>query len=80
MRTSTAYFAGAGTVVAAIVAGLGGGLLFANIVHPSLIAPTYVAADPAANRIYVANYAPGHSVTVIDGVQPNVRRRTPGNE
>jgi hypothetical protein len=35
MRTSTAYFAGAGTVVAAIVAGLGGGLLFANIVHPT---------------------------------------------
>jgi hypothetical protein len=34
MRTSTAYFAGAGTVVAAIVAGLGGGLLIANIVSP----------------------------------------------
>jgi len=34
MRTSTAYFAGAGTVVAAIVAGLGGGLLMANIVNP----------------------------------------------
>lgn len=34
MRTSTAYFAGAGTVIAAIVAGLGGGLLIANIVSP----------------------------------------------
>ena len=34
MHTSTAYFAGAGTVVAAIVAGLGGGLLIANIVSP----------------------------------------------
>jgi hypothetical protein len=34
MRTSTAYFAGAGTVVAAVVAGLGGGLLVANIVNP----------------------------------------------
>jgi hypothetical protein len=34
MRTSTAYFAGAGTVIAAIVAGLGGGLLVANIVNP----------------------------------------------
>ena len=32
MRTSTAYFAGAGTVAAAIVLGLGGGLLFSNIV------------------------------------------------
>jgi hypothetical protein len=34
MRLSTAYFAGAGTVAAAIVAGLGGGLLFSNIVSP----------------------------------------------
>jgi hypothetical protein len=34
MRTSTAYFAGAGTVIAAIVAGLGGGLTVANIVSP----------------------------------------------
>jgi hypothetical protein len=34
MRTSTAYFVGAGTVIAAIVAGLGGGLLVANIVSP----------------------------------------------
>jgi hypothetical protein len=34
MRTSTAYFVGAGTVIAAIVAGLGGGLLMANIVSP----------------------------------------------
>ena len=34
MRISTAYFAGAGTVAAAIVAGLGGGLLFSNIVSP----------------------------------------------
>ena len=34
MRISTAYFAGAGTVAAAIVVGLGGGLLFSNIVSP----------------------------------------------
>jgi hypothetical protein len=34
MRASTAYFAGAGTVVAAIVAGIGGGLLFANMISP----------------------------------------------
>jgi len=34
VRTSTAYFAGAGTVVAAVVAGLGGGLLFSNMVNP----------------------------------------------
>ena len=34
MRASTAYFAGAGTVAAAIVVGLGAGLLFSNIVSP----------------------------------------------
>jgi hypothetical protein len=34
MRTTTAYFAGVGTVAVAIAAGLGGGLLFANIVAP----------------------------------------------
>jgi len=34
MRSSTAYFAGAGTVIVAIAAGLGGGLLISNIVSP----------------------------------------------
>ncbi len=34
MRTSTAYFAGIGTVVAGIAIGLGGGLTIANIVSP----------------------------------------------
>ncbi|WJR79120.1 hypothetical protein [Bradyrhizobium sp. NP1] len=34
MRTSTAFLAGAATVVVAIVAGVGGGLLMANIVSP----------------------------------------------
>jgi hypothetical protein len=34
MRASTAHFAGAGTVVMAIVAGLSGGLLMADIISP----------------------------------------------
>ena len=34
MRASTAYFAGAGTVIVAIVGGIGGGLLFADMVSP----------------------------------------------
>jgi hypothetical protein len=34
MRTSTAYFAGAGTVVVAIAIGLGGGLTIGNIMSP----------------------------------------------
>ncbi|XSC44728.1 hypothetical protein ACF1BQ_046180 [Bradyrhizobium sp. RDT10] len=35
MRTSTAYFAGVGTVIVAVGVGLGGGYLAANIVSPS---------------------------------------------
>jgi type IV secretory pathway VirB10-like protein len=35
MRGSMAYFAGAGTVIVAIAAGLGGGLVIADIVSPS---------------------------------------------
>ena len=34
MRTTTAYFAGVGTVVVAVAMGLGGGLLISNIVSP----------------------------------------------
>jgi hypothetical protein len=34
MRTTTAYFAGVGTVVAAVAMGLGGGLLISSIVSP----------------------------------------------
>lgn len=34
MRSATAYFAGAGTVIVAIATGLGGGLLISNIVSP----------------------------------------------
>ena len=34
MRTSMAYFAGAGTVIAAIGLGLGGGLTIANVLSP----------------------------------------------
>jgi hypothetical protein len=34
MRTSMAYFAGAGTVIAAIGLGLGGGLTIANVISP----------------------------------------------
>jgi hypothetical protein len=39
MRASTAYFAGAGTVVVAIVAGVGGGLVIADMIHPKPAKP-----------------------------------------
>lgn len=35
MRATTAYFVGAGTVIVAIAAGLGGGLMIANTVSPT---------------------------------------------
>ena len=34
MRASTAYFVGAGTIVAAIAIGLGGGIVAGNIMNP----------------------------------------------
>ena len=34
MRSAMAYFAGAGTVIVAIGAGLGGGMLISSIVSP----------------------------------------------
>lgn len=43
MRTTTAYFAGVGTVAVALAVGLGGGLLFSSIVAPHQ--PKY-AAEP----------------------------------
>lgn len=39
MRTATAYFVGAGTIVVAIAIGLGGGIVAGNIMNP--IAPKY---------------------------------------
>ncbi|WP_456623593.1 MULTISPECIES: hypothetical protein [unclassified Bradyrhizobium] len=35
MRVSTAYFVGAGSIVAAIAVGLGGGIVAGNIMHPT---------------------------------------------
>ena len=43
MRVSTAYFIGAGTVVVAIAAGLGGGLLLGNIMSPQQ--PKYPSSE-----------------------------------
>lgn len=51
MRTTTAYFAGVGTVAIAIAAGLGGGLLFSNIVAPHQ--PKY-ATEPTKLELRMA--------------------------
>jgi hypothetical protein len=74
MRASTAYFAGAGTVVAAIAAGLGGGLLIANIVSPT--APRQAAETTHLERRMSpapvqATTAPSEPVPYLAAPQPS---------
>jgi hypothetical protein len=68
MRASTAYFVGAGTIIAAIAIGLGGGIVAGNIMNP--IAPkqgpdTGKRADAAASMID----APTERVQYLAGSQ-----------
>jgi hypothetical protein len=56
MRSSVAYFAGVGTVVGAIAAGLGGGLVIANIVSPHS-----TRADPGRQRAGRAGAVSGNA-------------------
>jgi hypothetical protein len=70
MRTSTAFFAGAGTVVAAIAAGLGGGLLIADMVspHSSRQEMTRLERRMSPEPIPVSN-APSEPVPYLAGAQ-----------
>ena len=54
MRTSTAYFAGVGTVIAAVAAGLGGGYLAANVAHPPVHAVSKLERRMSAEPIQVS--------------------------
>ncbi|RZN10930.1 hypothetical protein CWO91_10735 [Bradyrhizobium genosp. SA-3] len=70
MRASTAYFVGAGTIVAAIAIGLGGGIVAGNIMNP--IAPkqgpdTSKRADAAGTA--AAMNAPSERVNYLTGSQ-----------
>ena len=73
MRTTTAYFAGVGTVAVAIAAGLGGGLLFSNMVAPHQ--PKY-AAEPTkleqrmADRTIPVSSTPSEPVPYLAATQP----------
>ena len=71
MRTSTAYFAGAGTVVAAVVAGLGGGLLISNMVNPPSpkTEMTKLEQRMSSKPIPVMN-APSEPVSYLAATQP----------
>jgi hypothetical protein len=73
MRAATAYFIGAGSIVAAIAVGLGGGIVAGNIMHP--IAPKQgpdtgqmaQRAEPAA--IATTTNAPLERVQYLTGSQ-----------
>jgi len=69
MRTSTAYFAGIGTVVAAVVAGLGGGYLAANIVSPPFPAVSKLERRMSAEPIPVST-APAEPVPYVAATKP----------
>ncbi|MGY4629186.1 hypothetical protein [Bradyrhizobium sp. USDA 4486] len=76
MRASTAYFVGAGTIVAAIAIGLGGGIVAGNIMNP--IAPkqgadtskmAQRAAAAASDNTPAATNAPSERVQYLTGSQ-----------
>jgi hypothetical protein len=62
MRTSTAYFAGVGTVIVAVGAGLGGGYIAANIAHPPVQTVSKLERRMSAEPIPVAT-APAESAS-----------------
>ena len=80
MRASMAYFAGAGTVLAAIVGGVGGGLLIADMLSPKspkqgtettrlerhlAPAPIAAAATPSGPVPYIAVPQPSAPGTTV---------------
>src|SRR5437667_6519992 len=81
MRISTAYFAGVGTVIVAVTAGLGGGYLAANITSPPTQAisklerrmsaePISVSTAPAEPVSHVASTAATNSAAAPAQEQP----------
>ncbi len=73
MRASTAYFVGAGTIVAAIAIGLGGGIVAGNIMNP--IAPkqgpdtSKMAQRAEAAGAPAATTTPSERVNYLKGTQ-----------
>jgi len=70
MRASTAYFMGAGMMIAAIAVGLGGGLVAGNVMNP--IAPKQGPDTAKAERRaepVVATSAPSERVQYLTGSQ-----------
>ena len=69
MRISTAYFAGVGTVIVAVTAGLGGGYLAANITSPPTQAVSKLERRMSAEPINVST-APTEPVTHVAATKP----------
>ncbi|MBT1514514.1 hypothetical protein KIP88_28900 [Bradyrhizobium sp. SRL28] len=69
MRISTAYFAGVGTVIVAVTAGLGGGYLAANITSPPTQAVSKLERRMSAEPITVST-APTEPVTHVATTKP----------
>ncbi|MBR0957824.1 hypothetical protein [Bradyrhizobium japonicum] len=72
MRASTAYFVGAGTIIAAIAIGLGGGIVAGNIMNP--VAPkqgpdTSKAAQRTEAPTPATTNAPSERVNYLTGSQ-----------
>jgi hypothetical protein len=72
MRASTAYFVGAGTIIAAIAIGLGGGIVAGNIMNPvaSKQGPdTSKVAQRTATSTPATTNAPSERVNYLTGSQ-----------
>jgi len=79
MRASSAYFVGAGTIIAAIVIGLGGGIVAGNIMNPitpkvgpdtsKMAQRAEAAAATSAGNIPATTNAPSERVQYITGSQ-----------
>lgn len=67
MRASTAYFVGAGSIIAAIAIGLGGGIVAGNIMHP--IAPKQGPDSSKIGAAAATTNAPSERVQYLTGSQ-----------
>jgi len=91
MRISTAYFAGVGTVIVAVAAGLGGGYLAANVANPPSgvsklerrmsAEPISVAAVQPVPRAVATSpdYAPAQEQPQTEAAAPSGRAAPPTN-
>jgi hypothetical protein len=71
MRASTAYFVGAGSIVAAIAIGLGGGIVAGNIMHPTAPkqGPDTSKTERRADAVVTTTSAPSERVQYLTGSQ-----------